>query len=171
MPAHRIGEICAKSKQLSPGYVTDNYNDAHTREGFFRTGDCGYYDNEGNLYVECRLSDVVGIEDQIYLPNDLQILLLSHPNVSEAAVVATYCEYSDSESEECEPKTQTNKINNTFKIFVVLRPGSDTNDLDLINYVNDRVEPIRQIDSGLFIVDVMPRTYMGTIKRSALVKF
>lgn len=175
LPAYGIGEICVKSRQLSPGYCSDKFNDSYTKDGFFRTGDCGYFDNDDNLYAECRLADIVGIEDQIYLPNDLEILLLSHPNVSEVKVVATFEEYSDSDDDHHEnnqSNTQKkNKINNTFKIFVVLKPGSEINDLDLINYVNDRVEPIRQIDSGLFIVDVLPRNCMGAIKRSALVQF
>ena len=182
LPAHRLGEFCVKSRQLSPGYLDNTSIDSYTTDGYFKTNDFGYYDNEGNLYIESKVTNVIMIEDQIYCPNEFKILLLSNPNVVDVAVVGTYCQYSDeesdNESDEEKPKNQriNNKkesklLNNTFKIFVVLKPGSDITDLDLINYINDRVEPIKQIDSGLFIVDVLPRNSMRIIKRNALIKY
>ena len=181
LSAHRLGEICVKSKQLSPRYLTESSTDSYTSDGYFKTNDFGYFDSEANLYIESKVSDIVFTEDQVYSPNELVILLESHPNVKDVSVVGTYCYYSDdetdNESDEDNPKNKTNnknnskELNNTFKIFVVLKPGSNITDLDLINFINDRVEPIKQIDSGLFIVDVLPRNSMRVIRRSALIKY
>ena len=177
LSAHRLGEICVKSKQLSAGYLGKTSNDWLTNDGYFKTNDFGYYDNEGNIYIESKVSDVVVIEEKIFSPNELQLLLLSHPNALDVTVVGTYCQYSDSDNESAEEKDKNQKnlnpkqMNNTFKIFIVLKPGSDTSDLDLINFINDRVDPFKQIDSDIFIVDVLPRNSMRVIRRSALIRY
>ncbi|CAG2120798.1 unnamed protein product, partial [Medioppia subpectinata] len=159
LPAHRIGEICVKSKQLGHEYLSDTNNASKannmTNDGYFKTSDAGYYDSDGNVYIESNASDIIYIEDQMFKPNELQLLLLSHPDVIDTTVIGIHCEDIDpdydtvaaDEDQECPSNDQ---LNNTFKIFVVLKVGSETTDLDLINYINDRVEPIRQIDSGIF---------------------
>ncbi|CAG2166363.1 unnamed protein product [Oppiella nova] len=137
LPVHRVGQICVKSKQLGIGYFTDDINsiqfgDRLTTDGYFKTNDAGYYDNQGNIYIESKVSDILHIDDQMFTPTELQILLLSHPDVIDTSVIGVHCEYSDSD-EESEDRVQ--------------EMGSETRDLDLINFINDRVEPIRQIDS------------------------
>jgi fatty-acyl-CoA synthase len=170
LPAYKIGEICVKSNQLTPGYLTGPFDEQKTsiftKDGFFRTSDAGYYDNDGYLYIESKLSDMICIEEEVFSPKEIEILLLSHSDVIDATVIGIFLE------DDYEDKSETldHNLSNTFKAFVVLRAGSDTNDLDLINYVNDRVEPIKQFDSGIFILDVLPRNCMGIINKSSLIK-
>lgn len=170
LPAYKIWEICVKSNQLTPGYLTGPFDEQKTsiftKDGFFRTSDAGYYDNDGYLYIESKLSDMICIEEEVFSPKEIEILLLSHSDVIDATVIGIFLE------DDYEDKSETldHNLSNTFKAFVVLRAGSDTNDLDLINYVNDRVEPIKQFDSGIFILDVLPRNCMGIINKSSLIK-
>lgn len=178
LPAYKIGEICVKSNQLTPGYLSgpedEQKTSIFTKDGFFRTSDAGYYDNDGYLYIESKLSDMICIEEEVFSPKEIEILLLSHTDVIDATVIGIFLddEYEDNSNIPVCNKSEVlnHNLSNTFKAFVVLRAGSDTNDLDLINYVNDRVEPIKQFDSGIFILDVLPRNCMGIINKSSLIK-
>ncbi|XP_054166690.1 uncharacterized protein LOC128964155, partial [Oppia nitens] len=173
LPAYSVGEICVKSGQLGHSYGTDN-SDRFTNDGYLRSNDAGYYDNEGNVYIECKISDIIYVDNQMLIPNDLKILLLSHPNVIDVSVIGIYCNYSDSESDSDTNETNNiiyKQLNNTFKIFVVLRAGSNETDLDLINFINDKVEPIKQVDFNLYVMDILPRNSLGDIQRGSLIKY
>ncbi|XP_048001008.1 luciferin 4-monooxygenase-like isoform X2 [Leguminivora glycinivorella] len=81
------GEICVKSPFLMKGYLgaTSRYLD---EQGFYLTGDLGYYDEEKMFYLDGRLHDII-VHHLGYKisPLELEEVLLSHPAVREAGVV------------------------------------------------------------------------------------
>ena len=59
MPRGERGEICVKGPTLMLGYVGTPLDETLDAEGFFRTGDGGYLDEEGRLFWEGRLTDII----------------------------------------------------------------------------------------------------------------
>lgn len=80
-----IGEICIKSPQLFAGYMNnDEANDsAYDCDGFFKSGDGGYYDDSGLLYVTDRYKEVLKVNGIQVSPTELEMILTSHDDVQE----------------------------------------------------------------------------------------
>jgi fatty-acyl-CoA synthase len=84
LPAGERGEICVRGEQVSGEYVGRS---AEPGDGWFRTNDGGYLDEDGYLYVEGRLDDVIVRGAENISPGEVEDVLLAHPAVAEAAVV------------------------------------------------------------------------------------
>lgn len=82
-PANRPGEILIRGPTISPGYIHGPTLGAHD---WFRTGDLGYLDEDGYLYVLDRRDDLIVTGGENVYPAEVENVLLSHPHVLEAAV-------------------------------------------------------------------------------------
>lgn len=88
LPAGRAGEICVSGPAVFEGYLdNDAANDAAFRNGWFCTGDLGFLDDRGFLYVTGRASDMYISGGSNIYPRDIEEKLLQHPAVSEVAVL------------------------------------------------------------------------------------
>lgn len=82
------GEICIKGRQVTRGYWRDlAATSAAFEDGWFRTGDIGYSDEEGFLYITDRKKDLIIKGGENISPREIEETLHSHPSVSAAAVV------------------------------------------------------------------------------------
>src|SRR5262245_38991488 len=83
-----IGEICMRSPQVVPGYWNDDAaTTASFRDGWFHSGDVGYLDDEGFLYVVDRLKDVVIRGGENVYCVEVEAVLHEHPAVADVAVI------------------------------------------------------------------------------------
>ena len=83
-----IGEICMRSPQVVPGYWNDaDATAAAFRDGWFHSGDVGYVDDEGFLYVVDRLKDVVIRGGENVYCVEVEAVLHEHPAVADVAVI------------------------------------------------------------------------------------
>ena len=83
------GEILARGDSISPGYwnAPEQTDDAF-REGWYYTGDIGYFDEEGFLHIKGRVKDMIVLSSgQNVYPDDIQAVLNRHPSVTDSAVV------------------------------------------------------------------------------------
>lgn len=89
LPPNQVGEICVKGPQLTIGYLKNPAanSEAFDEDGFFRTGDGGYMDEKGLLYVTDRFKEIIKCDGMQVSPAELESILLSHPAVREAAVI------------------------------------------------------------------------------------
>ena len=82
-----IGEICVKSKLSSPGYLNSPVKtDASFRNGFFRTGDLGYLDENNFLFLRGRQTDLIISGGLNIFPQDVEGIIATHPSVIEVEV-------------------------------------------------------------------------------------
>lgn len=83
------GRILLKSPSLCIGYLGQQgrFTESLTPDGWFDTGDCGYLDADGCLYVACRMSDLIVSGGENVYPAEVEAALTLHPAVAEAAVV------------------------------------------------------------------------------------
>jgi long-chain acyl-CoA synthetase len=87
-PAGEIGEVCARGGNLLDGYWKDEQatNDAF-RDGWYRTGDVGYVDNEGYLFLVDRLKDMIVTGGENVYSVEVEAVIARHPAVAQVAVI------------------------------------------------------------------------------------
>jgi long-chain acyl-CoA synthetase len=89
LPLDQPGEICARGPQVMAGYWQrpDETAKVMTPDGFFRTGDIGIMDREGQIRIVDRKKDMVLVSGFNVYPNEVEDVVASHPGVGECAVV------------------------------------------------------------------------------------
>jgi len=88
LPVNVVGEICIKGDCVFSGYLNKGDKFAETmRGGFLHTGDVGYFDEQGYLYVTARKVDLIIRGGENIYPREIEIALEANPSVAEAAVI------------------------------------------------------------------------------------
>lgn len=89
LSAGEVGEVWVRSRQVTLGYWKRPELTAEvlTEDGWLRTGDGGYLDSDGYLFLTCRLKDMIISGAENIYPQEVEEVLLTHPAVREAAVI------------------------------------------------------------------------------------
>ena len=151
LPAGSEGEIWVRGPQVMKGYLG---NRAATEEmieadGWLRTGDIGYCDDDGQLFVVDRLKELIKTNGRQVAPAELESLLLSYPAISDAAVVGRPDEFAGE----------------VPRAFVVLKKEATAE--EIIRYVAEQVAPYKRIREVEFVTEI-PRNPAGKILRRVL---
>ncbi|GAC1462336.1 MAG: o-succinylbenzoate--CoA ligase [Ktedonobacteraceae bacterium] len=152
--AEEAGEIYLKGPTITPGYA--NRSDATARaisDGWLATGDIGYLDTEGYLYVLDRRSDLIISGGENVYPAEIEAVLLSHPEVAESGV----CGQTDAQ------------WGQVPIAFVHLKDGSTVSTNDLMRYTAQRLARYKQ-PRAVYIVEQLPRNSSGKLLRRELLK-
>ncbi|XP_014372088.2 4-coumarate--CoA ligase 1 [Papilio machaon] len=154
LPAREKGELWIKSPLRMQGYMGDKAaSDALIdSEGYVRTGDIGYYDEDGFFYVVDRLKELIKYKGFQVAPAELEALLLQHPGVAECGVVGT-------------PDEAAGELPTAF---VVRLPGSDVTETEIVQYVAGKVSPAKHLRGGVIFVNDIPKNASGKILRREL---
>jgi long-chain acyl-CoA synthetase len=146
-----VGEIVGRGPALMPGYYKRPDLTAQTIiDGWLHTGDLGYVDADGFLFLVDRMKDLIISGGCNVFPRDIEELIVQHPAVREAAVFGIPSE----------------KWGETPMASVVLRePGAVSED-ELRDWINERVDSkLQRVHSVVFMED-FPRSTAGkTLKR------
>ena len=81
-----VGEIAVQTNSLMKGYLNPEETSLVVRDGFYHTGDIGYLDEDGYLFLEGRKNYLISSGGENVNPVEIENALLSHPDISEAAV-------------------------------------------------------------------------------------
>ncbi|CAJ0591880.1 unnamed protein product [Cylicocyclus nassatus] len=146
------GMIYVKGVSVMSPYLN---NDEATREqirgAWRKTGDIGYYDDAENVYLVDKSKEMIKVHGYQVIPSELETLLVTHPGVNEAAVVAI----ADQEAGE-RPVA-----------FVVLNKDFPTSTEKIMNYVNERVVRYKRL-VRVNIAQTLPRSPNGSLLRRLL---
>lgn len=84
------GEICIRGENVTKGYLNNPKanKESFTQEGFFRTGDQGYVDKDGYVFITGRIKELINKGGEKISPIELDNVMAQHPNVSEAVSFA-----------------------------------------------------------------------------------
>ena len=137
------GEILVQGPVVAPGCADE--------DGWLHTGDLGRIDDEGFLYVEDRLGDVIVSGGENVLPAEVEEVLLRHPDVADAAAVGR----ADAEWQEA------------VEAVVVLREGAATEPDDLRRHCAESLASYK-VPKRFEFVSELPRTASGKLLRRAL---
>lgn len=88
LPFHTCGEICVRGPQVMSGYhrAEDNVG-IFTADGFFRTGDMGYMDEQGFVYLQERKNDIINVSGFQVFPTEIEAVIGGLPEVAAVAVI------------------------------------------------------------------------------------
>ena len=146
------GEIVVRGPNVFKGYwKRDDATAAVFRDGWFRTGDVAVQDEEGYLYLVDRKRDLIIVSGFNVFPSEVEAALIEDPAVAEAAVVGA-------------PHAYTGE---TVKAFVVLEPGPDATEAELLARVEKRLARFK-CPTSIEIVEELPHLLTGKVLRRAL---
>lgn len=152
VPFGETGEIAVRGPQVVPGYWGLPAESAKAFPGGeLRTGDVGFMDPDGWLYVVDRKKDMINASGFKVWPREVEDVLYTHPAVREAAVVGVPDAYRGE----------------SVKAYVSLRPGTSVEPAELAAYCAERIAAYkypRQVE----ILPVLPKTTSGKILRREL---
>jgi acyl-CoA synthetase (AMP-forming)/AMP-acid ligase II len=145
------GEMWVRGPQVMTGYLNrlDATDETIDADGWLRTGDLGYVDGDGNVFVVDRLKELIKVNAYQVAPAELEALLVTHPAVADAAVVGCPDEMRDE-----------------VPVAAVVPRGELDGD-ELIAWVAERVAPHKRI-RAVQLVDAIPKTPSGKVLRRLL---
>lgn len=152
LPPGEIGEICYQGESLMAGYWARPEASADAmRGGWFRSGDAGYIDENGFIFVKDRIKDMIVSGSENVYPAEVEAVLAGHPDIVECAVIGI-------------PDT---KWGETVKAVVSKRSGSTLTEAELIEWMRDKVAGYKRPRSVDF-VDKLPRNASGKLLKRTL---
>jgi acyl-CoA synthetase (AMP-forming)/AMP-acid ligase II len=147
-----VGEVLIRSPVVMKGYW--NNPDATTAaigDGWMRTGDAAYMDEDGYVFIHDRMKDMIRTGGESVYPAEVENALFGHPSISDAAVIGV-------------PDDTWGEV---VKAIVVLKPGARPDAADIIAWVRARIahfEAPKTVD----FVDSIPRNITGKVLRREL---
>lgn len=153
MPTGEVGEIVIRSATVMKGYWN---NPAATRAAFFadgwlRTGDAAYMDEEGFVFVHDRVKDMIVSGGENVYPAEVENALFGHPAIADVAVIGV-------------PDPRWGEA---VKAIVVLRQGQRAGADEIIAHARQRIAGYKAPKSIDF-VDALPRNASGKVLRRTL---
>ncbi len=152
LPTGEVGEIVIKAGFVMKGYW--NRADAtkeSVRDGFFYTGDAGYFDEDGFLFIHDRVKDMIVSGGENVYPAEVENAIFGAPGVADVAVIGVPDE----------------KWGEAVKAIVVKKPGENPTPDQIIAWAKERIAGYKAPKSIDFI-DALPRNPSGKILRKDL---
>jgi long-chain acyl-CoA synthetase len=153
VPAGSVGEVWTRSSQTMAGYWNDPAATAAaiTADGWFKTGDAGYLDTEGYLFLHDRKKDMIVSGGENVYPTEVENVLMTHPAVDDVAVIGV----------------PDHKWGEAVKAVVVPAKGASPTEAELITYARERLGGFK-LPKSVDFTDELPRTPSGKILKRSL---
>jgi long-chain acyl-CoA synthetase len=152
LPPGQRGEIVVKGPTLMKGYWNQPEHTAQTiRNGWLYTGDIGYIDEDGYLYITDRKKDIIIRGGENVSPREVEEVLYQHPKVLEAGVIGIPDKVYGEE----------------IKAFVVLKAGEQSNEEEITAFCKERL-PTFKTPKKVQFMQSLPKNLLGKVLRAEL---
>jgi acyl-CoA synthetase (AMP-forming)/AMP-acid ligase II len=152
LPPGEIGEILYCGESLMVGYWgRQKETAAAMRDGWFHSGDAGYIDQDGFIFIKDRIKDMIVSGSENIYPAEIEGVLAAHPDIVEVAVIGI----------------PDSKWGETVKAVVVTRAGASLTESTLLDWTRDKLAGYKRPRSVDFI-DVLPRNASGKLLKRKL---
>ena len=152
LPPGEIGEIVYRGESLMTGYWNrPKETDEVIRGGWFHSGDAGYMDEEGFIFIKDRIKDMIVSGSENIYPAEVEAVLAGHPDIVEIAVIGI----------------PDQKWGETVKAVAVRRAGTSVTGEALIEWTRDKLAGFKRPRSVDF-VDALPRNASGKLLKRKL---
>lgn len=156
LPPGELGEIVTRSDLVMKGYWRNPEATAETlRKGWLHTGDMGYMDEGGYLFIMDRSKDMIITGGENVYPREIEEVMIRHPAVREVAVIGI-------------PDL---KWGEAIKAVVSLRPGTSTTEEDLIAFCKDNIASYKKPKSVDFVNELPKNNYGKILKRELRARY
>ena len=153
VPVGDVGEIWVSGPQVMKGYWNNDEATAEAvdADGWFRSGDIGYLDDDGYLYIHDRVKDMVVSGGENVYPAEVENALMRHPGIADVAVIGVPHE----------------KWGETAKAVVVKAEGADPSEEEIIAFAREHLARFK-CPTSVDFVDVLPRNPSGKVLKKDL---
>ena len=152
VPRGTIGQVCAKGPQVMQGYW--KLEDA-TKEtlagGWLHTGDAGRMDEDGYVYIEDRIKDMIVSAGENIYSIEVESALMEHPEITDAAVIGIPDE----------------KFGEAVKAFIVTKDGKELSQEDVIEFCKSKIASYKT-PKTVDLIEIIPRNPSGKILKKVL---
>jgi O-succinylbenzoate-CoA ligase len=150
---HNVGEILVRGSGVMSGYWNRPEATAETldSEGWLHSGDAGYFDEDGYVYIHDRIKDMICSGGENIYPAEVESAVYGHPDIAEVAVVGV-------------PDAQWGE---SVKALVVAKPGHQVDAADVIDWARGRIASYKAPKS-VDVISELPKNAAGKILRRAL---
>ena len=147
-----VGEIVARGARLMRGYWNRPEETAEViRDGWLHTGDLGYFDEEGYIFLVGRAKDLIKRGGEMVSPEEVERVLQSHPAVDEAAVIGV----------------PDQSWGERVRAIVVLKDGHSADETEVVEYCRRRMASFKKPESVVF-APRLPRNPLGKVLKRVL---
>ncbi len=152
VPQGRVGEVCIKGANVTPGYENNPKANAESfTDGWFRTGDEGYLDEDGYLKITGRIKEIINRGGEKVSPLEVDDVFMDHPAVQQFVTFAM----------------PHKMLGEEVAAAVVLAEGQTVSEKDLKDFAKDRLAPFKIPKSFVFL-DEIPKGATGKLQRIGL---
>lgn len=147
-----VGEILIKGGSLMKGYWNRPEATAEAiRDGWFHSGDAGYFDKDGYLYIHDRVKDMIVSGGENVYPAEVENALFGHPAIADVAVIGVPDE----------------RWGEAVKACVVLKPGAAADANEIIAFAKTRIAAYK-VPKSIDFIAALPRNPSGKVLRREL---
>jgi acyl-CoA synthetase (AMP-forming)/AMP-acid ligase II len=153
LPTDEVGEIVTRSSNNMIGYwnLPDATAKTMTEDGWVHTGDAGYLDEDGYLYIHDRVKDMIITGGENVYPAEVESAIYGHPDVMEVAVIGV----------------PDDKWGEAVKAVVAPKPGATIDPDSIIGWARERIAPFKA-PKTVDTIAALPRNASGKILRKDL---
>jgi len=149
-----IGEICIKGDNVTNGYENNQEaNKINFFNGWFKTGDEGYFDEEGYLKISGRLKEIINKGGEKISPLEIDNVLMYHPSVEQVVCFG----FKDK------------MLGEDIAAAIVIEKGKSCSELDIKQYAQEKLAKFK-IPKKIFFVNEIPKGSTGKLQRIGLAK-
>ena len=146
------GEIVARGQRLMKGYWGQQSSTEETiKDGWLYTGDLGYWDEDGYIFLAGRARDFIKRGGEMISPEEVEQVLHSHPDIEEAAIIGV----------------EDIDWGERVRAVIVAKSGHDIDEDEVIEYCRQRLASFKKPES-VVVVDELPRNPMGKVLKRIL---
>ena len=148
------GEVCIKGENVTLGY--DNNEEANKTSftnGWFRTGDQGYFDKEGYLKISGRLKEIINKGGEKISPLEVDNVLMDHPFIDQAVCFG----YDDK------------MLGENIASAIIIKSGETCSENDVLEYAQEKLAKLKK-PKKIFFVEEIPKGATGKLQRNVLAK-
>ncbi|BFZ63398.1 hypothetical protein YB2330_004520 [Saitoella coloradoensis] len=159
LPVNTEGELWVRGPNVMQGYHgnEDATRETITEDGWLKTGDVGYVDADGNVFITDRVKELIKYKGFQVPPAELEGVIISHPAVKDVAVIGVY------------DATQATELPRAYVVLKDSVKGKEREmEKDIVAFVRGRVAKHKRLRGGVRFVEEVPKSPSGKILRRKL---